>query len=649
MPARSPLPRPTISATLSLFGAVVMAGCPDTTAGTTADDPGVTAGATSTDGGGGTGAATLTTTHTPTTSVTDATPTTSTTDATTASPTTSSSTGDSETSAISATRGATEGTTTGDTTAGTTGVMTTGTTGDTTTGTTTGDTTTGTTTGDTTTGGEPAVTLSGYDWLHYVTGHIALEPMFAEGLTNGQVFVTGGGGLYGKYITLSPGNPDEITYNLNGIGSFAEWLDGADGHRLHSRMLTTTKAPMGTYGFGDAITHAPGGDIVVAGYWWGENYFHQNTPYQSVMKSESLIINNQYHRAEDPFFTRMNSAGAVAWLRRGLTPGPLNTTWFNQPRGIVALPDGDFLTTGAYERPGFVAFSGTAGAKTMTGTNSSYMARLDPNGVPKWVHECTGYFVRGRGLASGPGGATYALSYEGMTLFKGSPGEVAIPKELDDDNTKWMFPLVRVDPAAKATWVRRLVGIGGSFTPAVVTRDDDSAVIVARLNGELQIRDEQGVAASITTSGSDVIVAGITPAGAVLWMRTLGLKSGTIIAPSGGDVWIAGTLPGAATTVKIGDKQVPLPSLQFDPALDLRVLLRIGADGDAVEARVVGAGLPAGYLSSNGLSLLLTGDYTCNEAVPVLFDEGGVGVPMASACAQPDTKAYRGYVLSVKI
>jgi hypothetical protein len=619
------------STALSLIAATALTGCPDGTANVTADAPDTT-----TSGGGATGTATEPTTGAPTTGTTST---------TTAGPTSTgtSTTGDSDTSAVTTTRGET---TTASTTGETTGDTTTGTTTGTT-GTTTGDMT-GDTTGDTTTGDEP-VTLSGHDWLHYITGYSSLEPLFAEKLPNGQVFVTGGGGLYGRYVTLATGEPEEITYDLDGIGSFAEWLDETDGSRVHSRMLTTTKSPMGTYGFSNAITHAPGGDIVVAGYWWGENYFNHDTPYQSVMKSESLIINNQYHRAEDPFFTRMDGAGAPLWLHRGRTPGPLNTTWFNQPRGIVALPDGDFLTTADYERPGFVAFHGTAGAKTMTGTNSAYMARLGADGVPKWVLECAGNFVRGRGLAAGPGGVVYALTYENMVLFKGTPDELTIPKEADDDDTKWMFPLVRVDPAGKPTWVRRLVGIGGSFTPAVVVRDDDSAVIVAQLNGELQIRDGQDIAGSLTTQQSDVVIARIAPDGGLAWIRALGLKSGNVIAASGGEVWIAGTLPGTATTIKLDEQEVPLPALQFDTELDIRVLLRISADGAATEARVVGAGLPSEYLSSDGLSLLLTGTYHCDMAVPLLFDEGGVGVPMASACDQADTKAYRGYVLSVKI
>ena len=87
--------------------------------------------------------------------------------------------------------------------------------------------------------------------------------------------------------------------------------------------LTALLTP--TYAISFAQDIGVNGDIYFAGTWWGENYFHYGVPGQTVMTSLSKLNGNQFDRAEDPFFTRMDVMGGVDWLMRGRTPSAVRT------------------------------------------------------------------------------------------------------------------------------------------------------------------------------------------------------------------------------------------------------------------------------------------------------------------------------------
>ncbi|MCA9661000.1 MAG: hypothetical protein KC486_21845 [Myxococcales bacterium] len=556
----------------------------------------------------------------------------------------------SETTAATDTTGAETAGTTTEATA-TDGTATDGTTTDWTT--TAGTTTDGTTSDSGETGDEPFVSLTGYAWLAEMNGLISLgDDLRAVPLSTGEVFVTGTGGLYGKYITVGEGEANETTFNLTGIGAFGAWLDGADGLLQDARMISTTKSPMGTYAHNLGLAIAPNGDILYGGYWWGENYFHLSTPYQSVMKSEWKIEGNQYHRADDPFYTRMDPQGNVKFLRRGLTPGSLTKTWINTPNDVAALPDGDMLISARHGYPGFVVAYGTAGATTMKYESAAHVARLDSDGVPKWVVEHDGSLGR-KGLTASPDGVVYSLAYEGIVLFKGTADEMTIPPEADDDDMSWMRAIVRVDPEdGGVLWVRRLVSIGALFQPQLVARDDGGVLATWSGKAEFQVRDEEGVAASLVTEADERVVLSLSPEGDVEWMMSTGLGVSPYsrgLVQIDDELWVPVVVPGDTAEITLGDALVPLPSLDFDTSLSLSLLLRVDAGGSAVEARVLGAGLPNGNMSSDGLSILVAATYHCNMDTPVVFDDMGVGASLPSACDQLDPKAYRGVVMSVPL
>src|SRR5690606_19700573 len=240
---------------------------------------------------------------------------------------------------------------------------------------------------------------------------------------------------------------------------------------------------------------------------------------------------------------------------------------------------------------------------TMTGTLSAYLTRLDGDGVPVWVSECEGVF-NGRTLTASPSGIVYVVAHEGMTLFKGEAGELNIPKELDDDDTMRMYAVIRIDPAGAPVWVRRII-LPEASTLSLVAGDDDSVVVAVRTGGEIQIRDDQGVAAALTTTSPNVVAASIAADGAVEWLMETGLITGARLVHTGGDVWISGTLPGEADAIKLGDQVLPLPPLDFDPTFDLRAMIRVAPGGVAIEARINGAGLWVSHMSTDGVNMLL--------------------------------------------
>jgi hypothetical protein len=498
--------------------------------------------------------------------------------------------------------------------------------------------------------------VSGYAWLSDITGLFTLGARLqVEPLPSGQVFVAAHGGLEigGSSITFGVGEPGETSLDVLTASAVIAWLDGTDGMLQEARLLSTTTGSVQSSALHMDMDVAINGDIVLTGYWSGQNRFHPNTAYQTVMATPYALNGNTLDRAEDPYYTRMDSTGVVQWLRRGYTPTPLLTTWTNWPQGIAALPNGDSFLAGWASYANFVIGYGTSGAVT-TPYEIQYLTRLDDQGVPLWVGLCTG-FLNYKTLKASPSGELYVMMYEDSTLFVNTPDELSIPLELDDDDNSTMRALIRLDPDGGALWVRRLVSIGQEFTPAVAVRDDGSVVISAVADAEFQLRDEMGTAASVVTDGTQRVLASLSADGEVQWMLSTGLGissySHWAMETVGGDVWVALRLPGDATEIAIADQVLPLPQLQFDPALYLSLLARFDASGAVAEVRVVGAGMQIIDLSSDGASMLIAGGYHCgfNEPQPWVFDDQGVAVMLPSACDQVDDDAMRGFVMSMPL
>jgi hypothetical protein len=282
----------------------------------------------------------------------------------------------------------------------------------------------------------------------------------------------------------------------------------------------------------------------------------------------------------------------------------------------------------------------------------AHVARLDADGIPKWVVEHDGSLGR-KGLTASPDGNVYSLVSQNMVFFKGTADELTIPPEADDDDMSWMQAIVRFDPEdGGVLWVRRLVSIGGLFSPRIVARDDGGLLATWSGEAEFQVRDEEGIAASLITEADERVVLSLSPEGDVEWMMSTGLGVSNYsrgLVQVDNELWVAVVAPGDTTEITVGDALVPLPSLDFDTSLPLSLLVRVDAGGAAVEVRVIGAGLPNANMSSDGLSLLIASTYHCDMDTPVVFDDMGVGTSLLSACDQPDPKAYRGVVMSVPL
>lgn len=580
--------------------------------------------------------------------------TTSTSSATTADePTTSTATASSgEVSATaptstSETGSATDTTTTG-VTAGTT-QSTTDTTG--TTGTTdTSGTTATTDTSDTTTGdpGEP-VSAEAPAWLRALDGLISLAPSRITALPDGDALALISGGLYAKEIVLAQGDPDEQVIASAFIAPVRARFDGATGALKEARLLAKLGqgAPWGMSVQTRDLAQAENGDLLVAGTWSGLVEFFPDSPDSKLMLAEMKLNGNNLDRAEEPFFYRMTPDGDVLWLIRGRTPAGLQTTWFNYGKGIVALPGDDVFIAGEYEKSGFVVADGTPGAKTMTGSQSSYFARLGAGGSPTWVYRNTARLPWVT-LKGGADGAIYSLIPTNATIFADAGAPTMTMAEPD----LMTAVLGRIDPAGGLEWTANFATTNSSPVRGYELSAAGDVFVFGSVKGDLLVRDAGGLAMNTQTAEWEGWVAGLSATGEGLWIRTLGpaVEFAIPSLPDDDGVWLVARVA-APYELEIAGSTVPLPPLGYPDESKATVLLHLGSTGEVTHAQVVGVNLPIDSLawsSPDQLAFLLVGGYWCDSAQPYVVSDGGDGLtPLALYCDMEPLDDQRGYVAAV--
>jgi hypothetical protein len=525
------------------------------------------------------------------------------------------------------------------------------TTGDATTSDTTTDDATGSTTAstgdDTSTGGDDPVVAVAPAWLRALDGLTFTQRVAA--LPDGDVVALLTGGLYAKEIVVAQGGADEQVLPTMILAPALARFDGATGALEEARMLAERGegTPYGASVQLNDLDVADNGDLLVVGTWFGLAEFFPDSPDSETMLAEIKLNGNNLDRAEEPFFFRMTPDGDVTWLVRGRTPPGLQTTWFNYGKGIAGLPGGDVVIAGEYEQSGFVVAHGEPGAKTMTGSQSSYFARLGGDGSPVWVYRNTTRLPQ-LPLKSGADGAIYSILPADATIFADAdmptttasePGlaTAVFGRVAPDGGLQWTVNVAKADPSP--LWGYEIAGGGDLLLYGVV-------------DGEVVLRDAGGEATSAQTDAAQAWIAGLDPAGDGLWIRALG-PTVTAVGPAiaGADgVWLVARIS-APHEVEVAGVPTPLPALGYGPEATATALLRIDSAGEVTAVQVIGADLPIASLAWSGPdqgSFLALAGYYCGIEQPSVVAAGGAALePLAFACDMRPLDDSRGYVAAI--
>jgi len=532
---------------------------------------------------------------------------------------------------------------TGSTSASTTGDATTG---DTTTGDATGSTT-ATTGDDTSTGGDDSIVAVAPAWLRALDGLTFTQRVAA--LPDGGVVALLCGGLYAKEIVVAQGGADEQVLPTMILAPALARFDGATGTLVEARMLA--ERGQGTqYGASVQLTDldvADNGDLLVAGTWFGLAEFFPGSPDSEAMLAEIKLNGNILDRAEEPFFFRMTPDGDITWLVRGRTPPGLQTTWFNYGKGIAGLPGGDVVIAGEYEQSNFVVAHGEPGAKTMTGSQSSYFARLGGDGSPVWVYRNTTRQPH-LPLKSGPDGAIYSILAPDSTIF----ADAAMPTTTASEPGLWSAVFGRIDPDGGLQWTANVAETDPLPLWGYEIAAGGDLLLYGAVDGEVVLRDAGGEATSIQTDAEQAWIAGLDPTGDGLWIRALG-PTVTAVGPAlaGADgVWLVARIS-APYEVEVAGVLTPLPALGYGPEATATALLRIDSAGEVTAVQVVGADLPIGSLAWSGpdqASFLALAGYYCDIEQPSVVAAGGAALePLAFACDMQPHDDSRGYIAAI--
>lgn len=395
------------------------------------------------------------------------------------------------------------------------------------------------------------------------------------------------------------------------------------------------------------VALAENGDLLVAGTWFGLVEFFPNSGDSTTMLAEIKLNGNVLDRAEEPFFYRMTPAGDVTWLIRGRTPAGLQITWFNYGKGIAGLPGDDVMIAGEYEFGNFVVAPGTPGAKTMTGSQSSYFARLGATGSPTWVHRNTARLPFAT-LESGADGAVYSLLPAGATIF----ADAGAPTMTTAEANLSTVVLGRIDPAGGLEWTANVAATNFNSVRGYAISAEGNPVLFGEVTGELLVRDAGGVVMNAQTVEKEGWIAGLSPIGEGLWLHRLGPAvslPGPALAGADG-VWVLARIA-APYELEVAGRTVPLPPLGYPEGSTATALLRIDAAGEVVGAQIVGADLEADSLAWSGpeqSAFLATAGYWCDSVEPYVVSDGGDSLtPLAFACDMEPNDDQRGYIAAI--
>ena len=465
---------------------------------------------------------------------------------------------------------------------------------DSTTDATTDSTTDGTTGGETSTtgGGSDPLGVVAPSWLRLMDGLITLGPPRVTTLPDGDVVALVTGGLYAKEIIFAKGDDDEQVLETAILAPALAIFDRETG-ALSSARLLAEKGPNTQYGASvkvSSLDTASNGDLLVSGTWFGKATFFPGTGDSVLMDAPIKLNGDTLDRAEEPYYLRMKPSGAIDWLIRGRTPLPLQKTWFNYGHSIIALPGDDVLVAGDYEQGGFVFADGKPGEKVMSGSQSSYFARLGSDGSPTWTAK-NSKRLRANAMRSLGDGAIYTLLPADAMILADSDA----PTMTAAEPGKTTSTVGRLDPEGAITWTANVAWDESGYLGGYEVTASGGLIAFGYVNGEMMVRGADDLALSGGADSYSAWIAGFSADGEALWLRVL--APGTTfmgVSLTGDDgVWLGASVA-APFELEIGGELMSLPDLGFNDGEEsyASLLVRIDDDGQVAQAQLLGGDLP---------------------------------------------------------
>ncbi len=488
-------------------------------------------------------------------------------------------------------------------------------------------------------------------WLRGIDGLTSLSPPRIAPLPDGDVAAVLTGGLYAHELVLAVDDEDEVVLEAMYTAPAFARFDGQTGELTEGRMLARLgqQAPFGMSVLPRQLTRASNGDLLIAGTWTGTTEFFPGTADAATHVTEMKLDGNQFHRAEDPFLIRMTPAGAVSWFVRGRTPPGLTATWFNYGKAVAPLPDGGVLFAGDYDYSGFIAASNTGGAKTMSGGQSSYFARLDASGEPSWIYRNTAkhQFTQ---LFAGADGTVYSQLPVNATVFADAdqPFETSAEPELGTS------VIGRLDTDGGVLWRARVAKDATPPLRGLEQTAGGDVLLFGNGNGELLFRDADDAVLNLSVDEEQGWIAGLSEDGEGLWFNALG-PGVRVFGPSLVDddgVWVVARVV-TPFELEVAGELMPLPPLNYEYEFSsaVTVLLQIDASGELARAQVLGNNLPVSSIAwstPEKTGFFVTGAYWCDTAAqPAVLSVDGESFDALKHGCEMDPDDQRGYVAAI--
>jgi hypothetical protein len=303
-----------------------------------------------------------------------------------------------------------------------------------------------------------------------------------------------------------------------------------------------------------AVARAPGGDIVVAGYYKSDDFVVKSLP--ALDRSGPDAQEDVYVAAYAP------DTGSAKWAKGFTGPGT------QRPTVAVTDPSGSPIVGGWFQQ------SFVVGGKTLTSDQQysgdaaeGFVMKLDPaGGAPLWAKQFGGSSTdMVLGVAADSKGNVLVAGISAVVADLGTPPE-PVPvdygcgqRKLSKD-ASWVF-LTKLDPNGNCVWDKQYVmdtrfsGIYSRTGLAVTVDPADNIILTGGFDGLADF----GFTQLADAGGKDVFLLKLDPSGNGLWAQVYGdsnyqMASAVTTDPSG-DIWLGGWYNGSVT---LGDlpKQV---------------------------------------------------------------------------------------------
>ena len=343
------------------------------------------------------------------------------------------------------------------------------------------------------------------------------------------------------------------------------------------------------------------------------------------------------------FLARHAPDGHRDWLLRfGGSPA-------DEPRAVAVGADGTVLVAGLFSGElGFGEASGIPPLHSIGGADA-FLVDVAPDATPRWAVRWGGKRAdAARALAVDEAGNLYVAGTFQLTVdFDAAAGRTLMTSAGGRD----VFVL-KLDPARRLLWARRLGGTGAEDVTGLAVGTDGNVYVGGGLEGRTWEGDERKAPAAGRDGG--LFLAALAPDGSGRWVRRLDADGGASLAglatDARGAVYAAGGFQGG---LRFEGREVLANPAGWDV-----FVARLQPSGALVWARDVGAetepSLTAGGLAATAAGLLVGGSFQgrvdfgppvrralhAESRAPFLaaFDAGGsltgVGSPTTSGLAQ---------------